>query len=67
MLDMRRLVRQTNKTGELEGKYDARVFILVACRLLPWQPITMVTRPIGLCFDQQCYGLMGSVCKTDPA
>ena len=36
MLDMRRLVRQTKKTGELEGKYDARVFILVACRLLPW-------------------------------
>ena len=30
MLDMRRLVRQTKETGELEGKYDAIVFILAS-------------------------------------
>ena len=30
MLDMRRLVRQTKKTGELERKYDAIVFILAS-------------------------------------
>ena len=30
MLDMRRLVRQTKETGELERKYDAIVFILAS-------------------------------------
>ena len=36
-------MRQTKETGELEGKYDAIVFILVACRL----PIAMVIMVIG--------------------